>query len=63
MTDRPTTLDEAILAFPIDQKVAYMPVKGQPFAETTVVRSLPWLLSSGHVVLKVEGRAGGVSVE
>jgi hypothetical protein len=57
------TVDEAILAFPVGQKVAFMPVTGQPFAEEAFVRSEPWLLGHGKVVLKITGRAGGVLVD
>lgn len=56
-------IDEAKLAFPIGQKVAYSPVKGQPFAEETRIRSDPWALGHGAVIVAVEGRTGGVSVD
>lgn len=57
------TEDEAKLAFPIGQKVAYTPVSGQPFAEETRIRSEPWTLGHGAVVIAVEGRSGGVSTD
>ena len=57
------TLEEAASVFPIGQKVAFTPVIGRPFAEEAFVRSGPWALGHGTVVVKITGRAGGVSVD
>ncbi len=51
------------LRFPVGAKVFYRPVMGLPEQEETVVRSGPWRLGHGSIVLKVNGRAGGVSVD
>lgn len=66
MLDR-STLEEDIAAarakFPLGCKVIYTPVKFEPEREETVVRSAPWALGHGAIVLKVEGRSGGVSID
>ena len=66
MLDR-STLEEDIAAarmqFPLGSRVIYTPVKGVAKCEDTVVRSAPWALGHGEIVLKIEGRAGGVSIK
>lgn len=49
--------------FPIGTKVYFYPIKGTSVAEKTEVRSAPWELGHGEVVVKVKGKAGGVSVD
>lgn len=50
---------------PIGTPCVYYPIK--PFdrseAVTTRIRSEPWVLGHGAVVVAIEGRAGGVSIE
>lgn len=52
-------------AAPIGTECLYYPLK--PFiranAQRTKIRSQPWVLGHGAVVVKVEGRAGGVLIE
>jgi len=48
---------------PVGTLVRYYPVKDVPDFEETATRSKAWELGSGHVVVLVNGRAGGVSVE
>jgi hypothetical protein len=47
---------------PTGSPVLYYPVAGRPESAKTVTRSKAWTLDSGQVVVKIEGRAGGVSV-
>ena len=47
--------------YPIGAPVNYHPVIGQPEFRAVSIRSLPWMLGSGHMVVKVTGIAGGVS--
>lgn len=54
-------LDEANNAFPVGLKVRYYPIANSPHYEVTKVTSLPWSLG-GKIVVKIEGRSGGVSV-
>lgn len=50
-------------AHPVGSACRYYPVlPGKEFKQTKI-RSAPWVLGSGHVVVAVEGKSGGVSVE
>lgn len=49
--------------YPVGTPILYYPIKGEPHFERSRIRSEPWALGSGHVVVKIEGRTGGVSVE
>lgn len=60
---REAMLEAARSTFPIGARVLYRPVMGWPEQEETVVRSAPWALGHGAIVVKVEGRTGGVSVD
>lgn len=63
------TPEEAVAKFaaraPVGTPCVYYPIK--PFdrseAVQTRIRSEPWILGHGAVVVMIEGRAGGVSVE
>ena len=55
-------LDEVALRFPIDQRVRYYPIAGETDHVVTAIRSKPWRLGHGAIVIKVFGRAGGVHV-
>ncbi len=46
----------------IGQKVWYYPIRGESKRYATAVRSEPWALGHGAMVVKVNGIAGGVSV-
>ena len=48
--------------FPVGTPVRYHPVIGQPEYIETETRSEAWTLDSGQVIVKVKGRAGGVSI-
>lgn len=56
-------VEQAREAFPVGQKVLYFPIRDAFDYELCVVRSEPWELGHGAVVVKVTGRAGGVLVE
>ncbi|MES2435082.1 MAG: hypothetical protein V4586_14820 [Pseudomonadota bacterium] len=65
MFDRSTLDDrlaEARKLFPIGCQVIFQPVKGHPKTENSRVRSAPWALGHGEIVVAIEGRAGGVAV-
>lgn len=47
---------------PIGTEVVYYPVLGDKKSERTVTRSEAWELASGHVVVKIKGRTGGVAI-
>ncbi|MEO2039733.1 MAG: hypothetical protein ABGW90_13730 [Martelella sp.] len=51
------------VSLPIGARVRYYPVAGQPEFEEATIRSEPWVLGHGAVVIAITGRAGGVSVE
>ena len=57
-------LRQAAETFPIGREVYYCPLKdGPPEATPRKVRSAPWELGHGAIVIKLEGKAGGVSIE
>ena len=49
--------------FPIGTSVLYYPVAGRSDNEETKIRSEPWALGHGDIVVMVEGRTGGVSID
>ncbi len=46
--------------FPIGTHVRYFSILGRPEFEPAVVRSEPWALGHGAIVVSITGRAGGV---
>lgn len=65
MTKRKITAEQFAAKAPIGTPVRYWPVlpcRDDEFVETAI-RSEPWALGHGAIVVKVEGRAGGVSIE
>lgn len=57
------SVESARAAFPIGTHVRYYPVlRGEVFVRA-VIRSEPWALGHGAVVIKITGRAGGVATE
>lgn len=56
------TVEEARIAFPIGALVRFYPVEGEAGSEESRVCSEPWALGHGAVVVKIDGRAGGVLV-
>lgn len=65
MSGRKMTEQEFAAAAPIGTQCTYYPTK--PFAADeaihSTIRSKPWTLGHGAVVVAIEGRAGGVSIE
>ena len=49
--------------FPIGRPVTFTPVIGRPEREETAIRSEPWKTGSGAILVMVEGRSGGVSID
>jgi hypothetical protein len=63
MARRPEMTAEQFNAeHPIGTAFRFYPVAGLKEFETTKTRSEAWELGDGHPVVKVEGRAGGVSI-
>jgi hypothetical protein len=62
MKKRPMTAEDATLLFPVGTKVKYFPIFGEPNYEQTEIRSEAWALGHGELVIKIEGRSGGVSI-
>ena len=63
ISKRDARIEAARKAFPVGAKVIYRPIMGEPEQEETRVRSEPWMLGHGAIVLKIDSRAGGVSVD
>lgn len=58
------TADEWNEKYPVGTVVMYRSVSSSDYPwETTRTRSIAWTLGHGAVVVKIEGRAGGVSIE
>jgi hypothetical protein len=57
------TADEWNSMYQVGTKVRYYPVADLPEHVETRTRSEAWTLASGHPVVAVEGRAGGVSLQ
>jgi hypothetical protein len=55
--------DEFAAAAPIGTICRYYPIKGRPEFETRTIRSEPWVVGGGEVIVKISGRAGGVSID
>lgn len=49
--------------FPLGTRVLYFPLSGEFDFEETKIRSVPWRLGHGAIVIQVENRSGGVSIE
>lgn len=48
--------------FPVGTPVRYYPISGESHYEEATIRSEPWVLGHGAVVVKITGRAGGVMI-
>lgn len=57
------TLEQAAERFPIGTKVRYFPIMGEAAFYEAEIRSAPWAIGHGQVVVKITGCAGGVCVE
>lgn len=49
--------------FPMGRAVKFYPVMGRAAFHQGSIRSKPWALASGAIVIAITGRAGGVSVD
>lgn len=49
--------------YPVGTQVRYYPVAGDDRFELTTIRSVPWELGHGQLVVMVDGKAGGVSID
>lgn len=49
--------------FPIGTPVKYFPIMGEDEYVECEIRSEPWRLGHGAIIIKVTGKAGGVSVD
>ena len=57
------TAEEFNNRYSVGTSVNYHSIIGDPAHVKTVTRSEAWELGSGHVVVQVKGKSGGVSVE
>lgn len=48
--------------FPIGSTFIYHPTPGMPEQEDVVTRSVAWHMRNGRLVVRVEGKIGGISV-
>jgi len=60
---KPMNENEFNAIHPIGTPVLYYPIAHTPEYVETVTRSEAWTLESGHVVVKIKGFAGGVSID
>lgn len=61
--DGAMSIEDARSAFPMGTPVRYFPLSNSPTFVRASVRSDPWILGHGAVVIKITGRAGGVCVQ
>ncbi len=61
--ERRHTLGTATATFPMGAAVRYYPVAGEASFVRAHVRSGPWALGHGAIVIRITGRAGGVLVD
>ena len=57
------TAEQFNRSYPVGSRFEYFPLKSDPTFVETKTRSHAWALGSGDVVVLIEGRTGGVSVE
>lgn len=48
--------------YPVGTLVQYQPIKDEQFEAPVKTRSEAWTLGSGHPIVKIEGRTGGVHI-
>jgi hypothetical protein len=63
MTDADTRLREAEARFPVGRRVRFYPLAGQKGFDVATIRSKPWALGHGVIVIAIEGRTGGVLID
>ena len=49
--------------FPIGKTVKYFPLSDEEKFEESTIRSEPWTLGHGQIVVKIAGRTGGVCID
>jgi hypothetical protein len=49
--------------YPVGTPIAFFPIKGRMEHTDTKTCSEAWELGGGQVVVKIEGRAGGVAIQ
>jgi hypothetical protein len=59
--NQPVAVSEFADKFPKGTTVNFYPIAGKRKPRVVVIRSLPWLLSDGTLVVKVKGITGAVS--
>jgi hypothetical protein len=57
------TAEEWNAEMPVGTPVRFYPVAGEMKSRDTVTRSEAWTLGHGEAVVKIEGQAGGVSLD
>jgi hypothetical protein len=62
MTGLEQALKDWEAKFPMGRGVKYYPVFNRPEHRVTTVRSKPWALAHGDIVIAVEGMTGAVLV-
>lgn len=60
---RRMSIEDARSAYPLGTPVRYFPASDSRSFVRATVRSEPWSLGHGAVVIKITGRTGGVAVE
>ena len=64
MTDRTARMLRFVEnALPVGRAVRYYPIDGEQDHVVTAVRSAPWVLGHGCIVIKVTGISGCVAVD
>ena len=48
--------------FPVGSRFLYYPTPGMPEREIVITRSEAWHMRNGRLVVRVEGKLGGISV-
>lgn len=63
LNDRERALINAQVLFPVGRKVRFYPWTQSSQHVDSSIRSAPWALGDGTLVVKIDGKAGGVSVD
>lgn len=56
-------LAKAKADFPIGAKVRYWPVKGREEHHDGEIRSEPWEVGGGSIIILITGKSGGVAID
>lgn len=63
MTPTEQALKDAAIKFPVGRAVRFFPIANVAEFETSKIRSAPWALGHGAMVIAIDGRAGGVLID